>query len=66
MYSNKNIEKEIEKLNNKLDYLIKITNNPLNINYNDIPGPCRNCSNHPANGGSGICHCTLGNLQIIY
>jgi len=25
----------------------------------EIPSCCRNCSNHPSNGGSGICHCTL-------
>ena len=25
---------------------------------------CRNCSNHPINGGSGICHCILGNQTI--
>ena len=30
-----------------------------------IPDPCKGCSNHPSNGGSGICHCILGN-QIIY
>lgn len=22
--------------------------------------PCVNCSNNPKNGGSGVCHCTLG------
>ena len=22
---------------------------------------CRYCPNHPSNGGSGICHCMLGN-----
>jgi len=21
--------------------------------------PCSGCSNHPANGGSGMCHCTI-------
>lgn len=26
----------------------------------DIPEPCQKCSNHPSNGGSGICHCILG------
>lgn len=26
---------------------------------------CTNCSNNPANGGSGICHCILGN-NIVY
>ena len=24
-----------------------------------MPNCCKNCSNHPSNGGSGICHCTL-------
>ena len=24
-----------------------------------VPNCCRNCSNHPSNGGSGICHCML-------
>ena len=27
---------------------------------NSIPLSCRNCSNHPSNGGSGICFCILG------
>ncbi len=31
----------------------------------DTPDPCKNCTNHPSNGGSGICHCTLGN-NITY
>ena len=26
---------------------------------------CKNCSNHPKNGGSGMCHCILGS-PIIY
>ena len=30
-----------------------------------IPMACQTCSNHPSNGGSGICHCTLGTPQII-
>ena len=25
-----------------------------------IPNACRTCSNHPSNGGSGICHCIMG------
>lgn len=25
---------------------------------------CVNCSNNPKNGGSGICFCTLGQMQI--
>lgn len=30
----------------------------------DVPPNCRYCSNHPVNGGSGICHCILGNQTI--
>lgn len=29
-----------------------------------IPEACRNCSNHPSNGGSGICFCTLGTYPV--
>lgn len=29
-----------------------------------IPASCRGCSNHPSNGGSGICHCTLGSPKV--
>lgn len=25
---------------------------------------CDNCSNNPKNGGSGVCHCTLGSPII--
>lgn len=28
---------------------------------NDV---CKNCSNHPSNGGSGICNCILGTPPI--
>lgn len=26
--------------------------------------PCRYCSNNPANGGSGVCNCILGQNTI--
>lgn len=29
-----------------------------------IPDACKSCSNHPSNGGSGICNCTLGTPQV--
>lgn len=28
--------------------------------------PCRICSNNPANGGSGICFCILGQPKFTY
>ena len=27
---------------------------------------CINCPSNPKNGGSGICHCTLGQMHIAY
>lgn len=30
----------------------------------EMPPACRSCSNHPKNGGSGICHCILGGIKI--
>lgn len=27
---------------------------------------CENCSNNPKNGGSGICHCIIGQMQVTY
>ena len=29
-----------------------------------VPDACKSCPQHPSNGGSGICHCTLGLPQI--
>ncbi len=34
------------------------------INLKGIPDACKNCSNHPSNGGSGICNCILGLSKI--
>ena len=35
------------------------------INPISIPNACRGCSNHPSNGGSGVCNCTLG-MQNLF
>lgn len=48
------------------DYISSISK-PTGINIFDlmnIPPTCRNCSNHLTNGGSGICHCILGTMQV--
>lgn len=29
-----------------------------------IPMACRDCPNHPTNGGSGICNCTMGTETV--
>lgn len=33
---------------------------PFCETYYKVPSACRTCSNHPSNGGSGVCHCVLG------
>lgn len=39
------------------------------VNFDDffepryVPPNCRYCSNHPSNGGSGVCMCILGSPQ---
>ena len=32
--------------------------------WDNIPEACKNCSNHPSNGGSGMCNCILGDTTI--
>lgn len=34
--------------------------------FDSVPDACKHCSNHPSNGGSGICHCILGLPKITY
>ena len=48
------------------DYISSISKlTGVNIfNLMNIPPACRNCPNHPTNGGSGICHCILGTMQV--
>lgn len=65
-FNNKEIDindlfKELQSLNNKLDFIIN--QNKIN-QINNIPPACKNCSNHPSNGGTGICNCILGTPQI--
>ena len=59
----KDLYKELQNLNNKLDFIMYQNKNQEILN---IPEACRNCSNHPSNGGSGICNCTLGQPKITY
>jgi hypothetical protein len=54
---------------------VKTSNDLLNAdyhNYEDLTvsafeqSACVNCSNNSKNGGSGVCHCTLGQPKITY
>ena len=27
---------------------------------------CKNCPNHPSNGGTGVCHCILGSRPVYW
>ena len=52
-----NIQEAIEKIAKPVE--VKF------FDYNNEPSPCDGCSNNPKNGGSGICHCTLGQ-KVFY
>ena len=55
------------ELNQKYDDMCKILHGKALEDYftkDNIPDYCKSCSNHPSNGGSGICHCTLGSMTI--
>ena len=44
---------------------INSISNAFNNVFSNFAHPaCINCSSHPKNGGSGICNCTLGQVQI--
>lgn len=44
-----------------------VRHNPVQLSdYGYDSSPCRTCSNNPANGGSGICFCTLGLTEITW
>ena len=55
--------KELNKWINKKDDFVRYAPAP-NIETLEIPGACKACSNHPSNGGSGICNCTLGTPEV--
>ena len=39
-------------------FIPQISTTPATVEW--VPETCKNCSNHPSNGGSGVCACTLG------
>lgn len=58
------LQKQVNELQAQYDYDKYMKEHPTAVDtksnmYDGIPNCCRNCSNHPINGGSGICHCTL-------
>ncbi len=54
--------------NNPAKYSYRTVGDPPQIyytNYSDVD-PCFHCSNHPRNGGSGICHYTIPYMHRGY
>ena len=50
------------------DYQKWLKNTEFNcpkVNLTNIPACCVNCSNHPSNGGSGICNCVAPYLSQV-
>lgn len=55
----KEIKEELDKLSKEVKKLCQSSH--YDISYTEIPPYCKNCKNHPINGGSGLCNCILGN-----
>ena len=55
----KNLNRWVNQKDDLIEY-VPIRNN----NTSHIPEACKSCSNHPSNGGSGICNCTLGSVEV--
>lgn len=59
---------------NSTGYILHHKSNYSNVNTSlpyyetqtltNIPCACRNCPNHPLNGGNGNCNCTLGGYEL--
>ena len=52
----------VEKLNTMPNSSDKFTYGSLMY----VPPACKDCPQHPVNGGSGVCHCTLGNNPVMF
>ena len=58
--ADREILRALDKIVKELERLNTPKYNPAMVeNIWSIPKACRSCSNHPTNGGSGICACTL-------
>lgn len=54
----------------RIPYVEEPDNPSITFAYDDksktyVPPYCRNCPNHPTNGGSGGCNCILGGNTVI-
>lgn len=63
--------KTVEEYSNKLsasleEYNDNLIRHDLIKEFEIKQSACENCSNNPKNGGSGICHCILGQIQVTY
>lgn len=52
--------KELKQYREYFEPLKTPGGNLFGIDLNKVPESCRGCPQHPSNGGSGICFCTLG------
>ena len=56
--------KKMDEMNEKMDLILNETLSSSYLSKINIPDFCKNCSNHPSNGGSGMCHRILGQPKI--
>lgn len=61
---NLSLQDLLDKLESDLDSIYTLRNFPMQPSDAYYNESCRHCSNNPINGGSGICHCILGQPKI--
>ena len=64
-FGGNSLELEEQHIQEQIDKIFK----PTEFNFYDYSkkesSPCDGCTNNPKNGGSGICHCILGQ-KVFY
>ena len=64
----KSLKELLHNMDNKYKGILEETNKIKKVfdfdKIGGIPAPCIHCPNHPSNGGTGICHCTLGTAKL--
>lgn len=58
------IKNTVDGMQQKSFSLQELTLNTPAIDCLDVPESCRHCPNHPSNGGSGNCNCSLGDYKV--
>ena len=55
---------KVETFSGEINTFNELSNTLIRDNFNNEA--CDNCSCNPKNGGTGICFCTVGQMNVVY